>query len=789
MFANYIKIALRNITRNKIFSLINIAGLAVGMAVCILILLWVQDELSFDRFHKNSGQLYRVVMDLQYPTGHLKISSTAVPLGPGLVEGYPEIEGFVRVDMDRNASIKYGEKNISIKNLVFADPSIFELFSFPLLHGNPDKVLAEKSAAVITQDLSIRCFGNGDPIGEVISINEEDFIVMGVLENIPHNSHLQFDCLLPFHAKVDLSGPAINNWGQCSYYTYVLLSPNASFTELNQKISDFRIKHLPSSIGTLSLQPITGIHLYNDYEDWLGGQGDIKYVYMFSALALLILIIACANFTNLSTAHAGIRAKEIGVRKVIGGRRTDLIKQFLGESIIISFISLVVALVLVEAFLPLFNYWSSKSLEIDYFNNTDIIIGLISITLFTGIISGSYPAIYLSSLRPEKILKGVGLTGLKSSTFRKILVVVQFSLSILLIFSTIMIHKQLKYISNAELGFNKDCLLYMQVDKELMDKSEAFKDKLNQNSNIIGVSEGFPPISPNFATHIVDWEGKEEDTEVEMHGLLVSYDYVELLNMEVIMGRSFSRDHPSDQDNAYIINESAAGLMGLESPIGKRFAIWGNDGTIIGIVKDFHCGSLREKINPIILTMNQSAHPPRCRYICIRIKSENISNTIGYIGDGWKDIFPGIPFKYNFLDETIDNFYKVEMRIEKLFISFTFLAVFLSCLGLFGLASFMTEQRTKEICIRKILGAPVSDIIIMLTKEYSKWVLLANVIAWPIAYYFINKWLQNFAYHADISFWIFVISGTLALGMAIITVSFQAIKAAVANPVESLRYE
>ncbi|MGD8535796.1 MAG: ABC transporter permease [Candidatus Aminicenantes bacterium] len=790
MFKNYLKTAIRNLTRHKGYSLINIAGFAIGIACCILILLWVQDELSFDRFHENLDNLYRVVEEQHYSDGTIfSIARTPYPVGPALVADYPEIMKFTRFTPYGRTLLESGDKSFYERSFAFADPSMLEMFSFPLLKGDADTALSETNAVLISEDMAKKYFGDEDPVGRVITMdNSVDFQVSGVFENIPPNSHLQFDFLGQFDTFVRLSGWG-ESWGSNNFYTYVQLTENTHYQNVTPKIYEYIKRIYPESGTKFLLQPVKDIHLRSDFAIDLGGKSEnrIKYVYMFSLIAVFVLIIACMNFMNLTTARASRRSLEIGMRKVVGAKRANLIRQFLGESVLISFLSLLIAVGLVLLVLPAFNNISGKELSLAAFNIGLLAAGLIGIALVTGILAGSYPAFLLSAIRPVRVFKGSLRLGSQNSAFRKILVTCQFSLSIGLIIGTFVVYRQLDFMQKKNLGYNQEHIVYFAERGAFWKSYDAFKMELQRNPNVVGITAASSiPTHTVTSTSGVDWEGKDPEFNVLFTQFNVDYDYFETLEIDMAQGRSFSKDFPTDAADAFILNETGARLTGMKDPIGKKFTLWNRSGPIIGVVKDYHFKSLHAKIEPLVLRM---FHKSWNRYVIMRIRSEKITETLKSVEDAYKKFHPGYPFEFQFLDEALNALYSSEKRTGTVFQYFMFLAIFISCLGLFGLASFMADLRTKEIGIRKVLGASISGIFLMLLKEFVKWVLLASAISWPLAYYAMDRWLKNFAYRTDIALWIFLISGILGLAAAFATVSYQSLKASVANPVDSLRYE
>ena len=788
MFKNYLKIALRNISRNKGYSFINISGLAMGMACCILILLWVQDELSFDRFHHHAHRLGRVMLEVT-DAGQRPWAVTEAPLAKALKEEFPEIVQATRIQVGSQFQLRYKEKQFKEIHNIFAEPAFFEMFTFPFLSGNPQNALSGKHSMVITARMAKKYFGTENPLGKTLLLNNKlDFQVTGVLQDIPNNSHLKFDFILPFIWLEDL-GLAINDWGNNNYFTYVLLDAKTSSAQASQKISGYLRTINPQDNSKLFIQPLTQIHLHSDFEyDVLAkNNNDYKYIFIFSSIAIFVLCIACINFMNLATARASSRAKEVGLRKVVGAYRRDIIKQFIGESLFFTFAAFGLALLLVLLFLPVFNNLAGKQLNLDFLHNIYFPLGLLGIALFAGFSSGCYPAFYLSAFQPAKVLKKTSTANPKRSKFRKTLVVSQFCLAIILMVGTSVIHSQIDYIRNRKLGFNKENLIYMPLIGKMRQEYETIKTELLANTNILSItaSSNLPSFGRNWTTNNLDWEGRNPEETILMQGTDVDYDYFETMGMQMSAGRNFSREFPTDEDSAVILNETAVQAMGIPSPVGKRFSVGDWQGTIVGVVKDYNFKSLHNKIEPLIMVMVDR----QLNYLFARIKSHDMAGTINFIKSKWEQYNPRFPFEYNFVDTLLDNMYKNEERIRTLFNYFTFMAMFISCIGLFGLAFYLTEQRTKEISIRKVLGSSSFKIVIILSKEFVKWVLLANVIAWPLAYYLMGIWLQNFAYRTSLNIGTFLLAGALAIMIALITVSYQAIKAATANPIDSLRYE
>ena len=785
MIKNYLKIALRNIARHKGYSFINITGLAIGMACCILILLWVNDELSYDRFHENADGICRVVQDINFTDHSTTWAISQGPLGPSLKKDFPEIKNMVRIT---GRGVRFSYKDNSFDEVVgMADGSIFEVFTFPLLKGDSAAALTDPNSIVLTEEMADKYFGDEDPMGKVLKAdNQYDFLVTGILKKFPRNSHLQYDLLIPFVFGRELNY-TVDSWRNSQFSTYVQLQKGISPKEAVKKISDYLYeKPTLEKDARLNLQPLIRIHLYSDYE-FDAQSGDISNVRIFSLVAFFILLIACINFMNLTTARSGNRSREVGIRKVAGAARTDILKQFFGESILLTFIALVFAVGLVLLLLPVFNDLAAKELSLVTSGTWPVLLGLFILSLVTGVFSGSYPALFLSAFQPVKVLKGTFRSGKKGSVFRKVLVVTQFSLTVLLIISTIFVYHQLNYMKNKKLGYDREHLVYFRMRGDVYNKFDAFKEELLRNTGISGVtaSSNVPTYGYAFSNSLWKWEGQNPDEELLMRAVFVSEDYFKTFGIEMTEGRAYSRKYSTDEAEALVVNEAAVKAMRMDSPLGKRLGIRENQARIIGVVKNYHFRSLQQNIDPLILIFN----PKNTGVVFARLQAENIPATLSFIEDVFKKFAPGYPFNYRFLDDALDSLYRSEQRIGTLFRYFSILAILISCLGLFGLASFMAEQRTKEIGIRKVLGASVSQIMMLLSREFTKWVIVANVIAWPVAYYAVRHWLRSYAYSVNITLWPFILAAALAFFIALITVSFQAFKAASAAPVDAIQYE
>lgn len=789
MFSNYLKITLRNIRRHRAFSLINIAGLSIGMMISIFILLWVQDELSFDRFHEKSDTIYRIYEQWETEQGLLNPGAcTPYPLGPALQEKYPEVLESMHFFVQNRNLVEFQEKKIYEDRFAFADANFFTLFSFPLLNASPATVLKELNSLVISCSTAKKYFGEEDPLGKTLRVNNrQEFIVTGIMEDMPHNSHIQADFIGNFEYLI--ADGWTKRWVDHQYYTYLRLRPDADIDSFGARIKTFINDNQkdPTTIH-IALQSLKDIHLRTDLNFDMAGssRGNALYVYIFSLVAVLVLLIACINFMNLATAKAAGRAKEIGIRKVSGASKRNLIKQFMGESIFMSLLAFFFSLAGITVLLPQFNNLTGKSFLLGMVFNGAMLSRFFAVALLTGLLAGSYPAVYLAAFQPAAVLKGTLGIGAKSRYFRRALVMVQFGLSVILLIGTLVISSQLRYMQDKNLGIKRNNILYIELRGKLREDHKAFRDELTQIPEITHLSSASAlPSKISWGTTGVDWEGRSPEQRIHWNVLSVDFGFFDSFGLEMTAGRSFSQNFSTDTKTAYIINETGAAALGFDDAVGKMFNLWDVPGSIIGVVRDFHIKSLHEKIEPLIIKV----HPSWFSFIFLNIETEHKREVISRLEQAHKDHNPEYPFNYSFLDTEYEALYRSEERMEALFQYFSFFAVFISCLGLFGLSSFMTEQRTKEIGIRKVFGAKVPNILLELLKDFTKWVLYANLIAWPIGYIAMRQWLNNFAYRTDVDWRIFLYTGFGTLVIAVITVSFRSIQAAFANPTASLRYE
>ena len=795
MLKNYFKIALRYFTRHKVFASINIFGLAVGMACAILIMLWVKEELSYDRFHKNADDIYLVLRE----SNKEKMGVSSKLLAQALKEELPEIANSTYIMPFPESfaiTLKRGDKSFT-ESAAMPASNFFEMFSFKFLEGDPATVLTDPNSIILTEGMAKKYFGDEDAMGKTLDIIafglKRTVKVAGILQNIPSNSQMQKEIFIPFQWLQSLGLGNWETWDNQSNHTYIQLKGNYDLEAVSKKITACEIRHFPrQNIKALSysLLPLTKIHLYGNGIKFLDTTGNIKYVEIFSAIAVIILLIACINYMNLSTALSLKRAKEVGIKKAIGADRKTLMVQFFGESLFLSLIALIIAIVLVELFLPAFNQLAGKHLIIRY-DDMSFLPMVIGVALLTSLVSGCYPAIFLSSFQPIQILKGKLRVSSSSVSIRKGLVVFQFALSIIMIICTIVVFHQLSFIRNSTLGLDKENILCIKLVGDANKRSEALRNQLQQNSDILSISRSEPMNSGAWGNTLgVFWPGKPQNENKTFWILHTDYDLASTFKIEMSRGRYYSREYLSDKTSAFVVNEAAVKSMNLKSPLDQEIQVWGRTGKIIGVTKDFHYSTFHTTVEPLIIRIpDDNQYDIFYRELSIRFKPGTLYTSMASIEKAWKEQMSGLPFEYYFYDEFLDSQYRSEQRMGTIFTSFSILSIVIACLGLFALASLAAEQRTKEIGIRKVLGASVSDITVILSKDFFLLVIMSNVIAWPISFYVMNKWLQGFAYRVELSWWVFVLASLMALLIAMMTVSWRAIKSATANPVESLRYE
>jgi putative ABC transport system permease protein len=782
MLRNYLKVVLRNIRRHAGYSFINIVGLALGMACCLMIALWVADELSFDRFHAKAADLYRVEENQSYSGRVYHVTVTPYPLAPALKAEIPEVAGATRVVWYGGQLFRFGEKAFFEDSVRAVDPAFLEMFSFPLSQGDPATALADPYSVLLTEDMARKYFGNEDAVGKVLNINNDfDLRVTGILKNVPTNSYLRFDILVPYEL-LKAKGRTNEEFGSNSILTFVELKPGTPPAAVDGKIKDFIKKRRQTSVTELLLFPYTRIHLHQ----YFGYERDtaVKYIYIFSIIAAFVLLIACINFMNLSTARSAGRAKEVGLRNHLVGR-------FYSESMIYAFLALVIALALVRVFLPWFNTLSGKTLSLSLWRNNGILLGVVGITAVTGLLAGSYPAIFLSSFQPVRVLKGNLKAGAGGALFRRILVVVQFALSVFLIIGTLVVTKQMLYMKSRSLGYDKEQVLYITLRGATSQSYTALREEMLKNPRVLAVaSSSHLPCAIGSNSGGVNWEGKDPQQVVLVGMCGVDYDFLDVMKIELVEGRNFSREFKTDATEAFLVNEEVRKLMNKETVAGESFSFVGRNGRVVGVMKNFHFEEMQSKIEPLAVFMDVTDKgPQRANFVLIRVSPGDVPGQIESIRKAWNVVNPRYPFDVRFLNDRIDEMYRTEERAGGLLRTFAVLAILIACLGLFGLASYTAEQRTREIGIRKVLGASVPRITVMLCREFFILVFLANLLAWPAAYWAMSNWLKGYAYRTTLDPVLFVLALALALAIAVLTVSFQALRAAVASPSESLKYE
>jgi putative ABC transport system permease protein len=790
MLSNYFKVAIRNLLRQKGFSFINILGLALGITCTALIGMWVNDELSYDRFHKDHDRLYRITATLPEMKVHAAVSSA--PLALAIKNEIPEVDEAVRISGLSRDLIQVGDARFEEKGILYADSNFFKVFTFPFIKGDSERALLNPEGIVITEEMALKYFGSTDVLEKTIrKNNKDDFTVTGVIANVPHNSHLHFDFVQPMRFLARTNKDLKNNiWDNFNYFTYLKLNDKAQQSEpaiaaLEKKMQAIYKKNESVLKVGFVLQPLVKVHLYSNFLADISGHGNAQNVYIFMVVAIFILVVACLNFMNLATARAARRAKEVGLRKVVGAIRPHLIGQFLAESLVVALLSLLLALLIIYLVLPYFNTLGGKNLALD-FANVQIITGLLGITIITGLLAGSYPALYLSGFVPATVLKGNFTGGGSGSLFRNTMVVIQFAVSISLIVGTTIVYRQLKYIQQLNLGYDKENLLYVQMSGELWSKYEALRTGLGNNrltSQYSFISD--LPTTSSGATIGVEWAGKDPNTQPLFYNLAVDENFEEVFKATMLEGHGYGENAKADSVNI-IVNEMALKTMDmpLASAVGTKIKIWGTERTIIGVVKDFNFKPVQETIGPMFLNRNTWGG-----YGMVRTLPGETENTIKALEQICKTINPGYPFNYSFLDQDIANLYQAEQRLGRLFNVFAVLAIVISCLGLYGLSAYLAERRTRELGIRKVLGASGFQLVYLLSATFTRPILIATAIAIPLAWYGMSQWLSGFAYHVTIDWTIFLFAFLSSLIIAWLTVSFESIKAATTNPVESLRSE
>jgi putative ABC transport system permease protein len=798
MIEHYLKVLIRNFRRQRSYSLINMASLVIGLSCGILVLLFVKNEFSYDRYHANGDQIYRVLREHQ--GDDVWSNSSEHPLAAALKADFPEVVKATRLKKnDEVGVVENGEKRFYEEGLYFADQDLLEIFTFPLVSGDASSALREPFSVLLTRSMAEKYFGDEDPLGKSLRIKEwysakkYDYQVKGVLEDIPENSHFHFDFLISYNTLYSLkSGGAasVESWGYYEPKTYVALGPRADARELEAKLPAFlrKYKGVDAASERMHLQPLKAIHLGGNMRFEIEPNSDMRLISMFLGIALFILIIASLNYTNLSVARSARRAVEVGMRKVVGAERSQLVGQFLGESIAFAVLAFGISILVVEIVLPALSSLIERDLTLDLAANLGWVLAFLGLAVLVGFLSGSYPALLVSSFQPLAIIKRTLRIGSKSSAvFRNSLVVTQFVVSIGLLVCTFVIHDQLHYIRKKDLGFGREQIVTIYaMDTNLKRNPEPFKEELLKDPDILGVAASLDLPTTIRRTTTLEWDDRGRRRESEMDFTFIDHDFLNVYGIPMAKGRNFSAAFPADKREGVLLNETAVRELGWDDPVGKELLTGGQKWTVIGVIKDFNFQSLHWKIDPLVCVFYQGRGMD---YFSIKVGPNDIPGALAFIERKWKAFSPEFPFQISFLDERIDKLYKAEQRLGRSVDVFALLALAIACLGLFGLASFLLEQKRREISIRRVLGADSRRIVAHLTREYTKCLALAAVIAWPIGYWIMSRWLRNFAYRTNVRIGIFLLSGLVALAFALGTVGYQSVKAALANPVDSLRHE
>jgi len=797
MFKNCLIIAFRNIFKHKVYSFINIAGFTIGILCSLLIVLLIQYELSYDRHYENAKNIYRVIT--QWPMEFMntdKITWTSALLAPAINEYFPDVVHSSRIeDTYQEVSLSFGRHVFSEEKFYFVDPDFLQMFSTQFLKGHPENALTHPLSVIISEEMALKYFAGENPLGKFLRYNNKfDFQVTGVFENVPENSHFRYDFLASFLSLRTIHGEDaiyMDRWTSMDYQTYIQLREGTDTQEFEKSLEKYLVEITPQSMKDYNyfLQPVTKIHLSGNLPGELAQNSHIKYVYILTGIALLVILITCFNYINLSTARFSVRAREINIRKVVGASRKHLMQQFIVETFLTVLITFGFALILLYFTLPFIKTQIGADFDFSSLRNINVAGSVVALICAVGLISAYYPALYISSLKSLSIIKtGLVTVTDRSKLSRNSLVIIQFIISTALIFSTITIHRQIKFIMESNLGQLNGTVVTLSVsddNEKMKEKIDVFKSELIKEPDIKAVSvSSFLPANIRSGNWAV-WEGQMEEEKILFHNLQTDYEFLDLYNLPVIEGRNFSLEFPFDREQAFIVNETAIRLMNMDDPIGKRFGYSWREGIIVGVVKDFHFVPMDQQIKPLAIRLNTS----NTHYISIKIDSLNMDRTIQYIEEKWKDISPDFAFTYSFFEDAVDGLYQSEKRLTASLTLFSYIALFLASLGLFGLALFTGERRIKEIGVRKVFGAKIFNIVTLLLVDFLRWIFVANLIALPLAYYTMKHWLQSFAYRTTIGLWIFVLSLIISFGIAGITIIYQTIKAATANPVESLRYE
>jgi putative ABC transport system permease protein len=791
MLRSLIRVAIRNIRRDATYSLINILGLTIGITGSIFLILYVYDDLSFDRFHEKSERIYRISSRISEPDDAFNWAVTQVPLAPQLMTDYPEVEEAVRLIQSGRHLYHYGDREFFEEDMSYADSNIFRVFSYDLVEGNPETALTEPNSIVITRTFSERYFGDESPLGkEIVRENGDSYNVTGLMEDLPYNTNYRFSALISRNSLPEDFG----NWGSFHIYTYVLLQEGFDYKEFEAKLPQMYTNHMAPIFERMGIDilyevlPVTDIHLHSDFAGEPVPVGNINYLYIFIAIIVLMVLIASMNYMNLATARATRRSKEIGIRKVAGSARSALIRQFLSESLVLTFLSLIISLGLFYLLLPSFNNLAGKHIELSHFLNPTILVILLAVSGITGLLAGSYPAFFLSSFNPVNVLKGHLNIGKSNLSIRKVLVVAQFTLSTVLVISTWIVYDQLNYLKNMDLGFDKENIITLSMTtEEMMEKVPVLKEKIKASPDVIAAGSANARIGNGSGKTIMRVETPEGMVERGINNFRIDHDFIDAVGIRILDGRGFSEDFPGDTARGVIINETLAARLNWDNPVGKKITLPGDTSTlatVVGLIADYHQFGLYNVMEDQLFM-----YDPRCYMVYVKVSGENLSSTIDFIEEQWKEVYPEFPFEYEFLDANFNEQFEADEKRGVVYTVFSILTVLIACLGLFGLSSFVAEMRTKEVGIRKVHGSNVSGIVGLMLKSYLFLIAISILAASAISWYFANDWLEGFVFRTEIRWLTFVFAGMLTLLITVLTVSYHTVRSANINPAESLRDE
>jgi putative ABC transport system permease protein len=787
MLKNLIKTAIRNLYKNFGYSSLNILGLTIGITSALFLIIYVSDEISYDRYNEKADRIYRVSSHITEPDDQFTWIVAQIPFGPQVVQDYPEVQSFVRFINFPRSLFKYEDKEFNEENFFYADSTLFDIFTYKTLKGNPKAALLAPNKIVLTEKVANKYFGKTDPIGKSIVTGDKSYEVSGVIKDIPSNSHFRFDALA---SRKNLP-KEMGSWGNFGVFTYLLFPENFDVKSFETKMQGMYAKYMASIFQKLNikieykLEPLTRIHLYSTNPSEPEPTGSISYVYIFSIVALFLILIAAMNYMNLATARSAKRAREVGLRKVVGSRRSSLIIQFLSESTTFTVISLILSIILLALLLPKFNELAGKSFDLKILYSPVLMLSIVGVIVIVGIFGGSYPAFYLSRFSPVTVFKGEITQGSAGSMFRKVLVVIQFTISVAMIVCTLVVFKQLNFMKTKDQGFDQKNVIGLQLDRRMVQKFTVLEQSMRENPNILFIGSTNTPIGEGSGKVIFKMETDQGMSDRGVNFAVVDPNFVEALGIKMIKGRDFQEDMPSDTLTGVVINETLAKRMNWSDPIGKKVEL-GNfiKGSVIGVMKDYHQTGMYNQIESLLLI-----YRPNNNIIYVKLADKDVQGSIRFIETKWKEIFPEKPFEYNFLTERFNQQFKADEKRGLIFTLFTVLAILIACLGLFGLASYMVEQRTKEIGIRKVVGASEGIIVRLISKEFLLLVSISIIIAFPIAFYMMNNWLQNYVYRTELGVMIFIIAAIITITITFVTISYKAYKASILNPANSLRSE